>query len=419
MKKSTLIIFAMFAMVTLQAQNYLISFTGSGDTNVVTTVRVENLTSGSVLTLNGGDILHLVPIVGIDTRYQAPGRMSIYPNPMIDQAILTFEANEAGMALISITDIAGKPIYNGSVMVSKGEQGFRITGIGKGLYFVKVTGSNYSSSAKLMSLNVTQGEVFVEHVFTGQVPANTKLKSMTSTIEMLYTIGDQLIYTSASGRYSTLVPDVPTSSKTTDFNFRLCQDNEGHNYPVVMIATQTWMAVNLNMGTRVDGLQNQTNNGIIEKYCYSDSETDCDVYGGLYQWDEMMQFVSVEGSRGICPAGWHLPTDAEWTTLTDNLGGTNVAGGKLKETGTLEAGTGLWWSPNAGAVNNSAFTALPGGYRNYAGVFLDLSSLASFWSSSQQTASSIWARDLNRNNEQVSRYSTVPTDGFSVRCIRN
>jgi uncharacterized protein (TIGR02145 family) len=263
------------------------------------------------------------------------------------------------------------------------------------------------------------GEVAVDKVFTGLMPSGNKLKSPASTVEMLYTTGDQLIYTSITGKYSTLFPDIPTNSKTIEFNFRLCQDNEGNNYPIVHIGSQTWMAANLNVGTRVDGSQNQTNNGIIEKYCHSDFESDCDVYGGLYQWDELMQYVSVEGTRGICPAGWHLPTDAEWTAMTDYLGGTDVAGGKLKQTGTIEAGTGLWWSPNTGAVNASAFTALPGGYRNYSGLFLDLSGLASFWSSSQVTSTSIFVRDLNRNNGQVNRYNNIPTDGFSARCIRN
>lgn len=76
------------------------------------------------------------------------------------------------------------------------------------------------------------------------------------------------------------------------------------------------LAQNLNVGTRINGLQEQTNNGIIKKYCYGDLDSNCNVYGGLYQWDEAMQYVTTEGVKGICPTGWHLPTDAEWCTLT-------------------------------------------------------------------------------------------------------
>ena len=101
------------------------------------------------------------------------------------------------------------------------------------------------------------------------------------------------------------------------------------------------------------------NNGIIEKYCYDDDPANCDVYGGLYQWDEMMGYTTTEGVQGICPVDWHIPTDAEWDILQNYLGGFNVAGGKLKEAGTIH-----WNAPNAGATNSSGFTALPNGYRD-------------------------------------------------------
>ena len=94
------------------------------------------------------------------------------------------------------------------------------------------------------------------------------------------------------------------------------------------------MAENLNVGTRINGSGSQTNNSTIEKYCYDDNEANCTTYGGLYQWDESMQYSTMPGVQGICPTGWHLPTDAEWTTLTTYLGGEGIAGGKKKETGT-------------------------------------------------------------------------------------
>ena len=132
----------------------------------------------------------------------------------------------------------------------------------------------------------------------------------------------------------------------------------GQTYSSVEIDDQCWMAENLNIGTRIDGDTDQTNNSTIEKYCYDDDTDNCDTYGGLYQWDEMMQYVTTEGTQGICPAGWHLPTDAEWTTLTNFLGGESVAGGKMKEEGLDH-----WQTPNTGATNSSGFTGLPGGFR--------------------------------------------------------
>jgi len=83
----------------------------------------------------------------------------------------------------------------------------------------------------------------------------------------------------------------------------------------VMIGEQCWMAENLNIGEMIDGSQSMTENGIIEKYCYDNDPENCETYGGLYQWDEMMEYVTDTAVQGICPAGWHLHTDHEWKVL--------------------------------------------------------------------------------------------------------
>ena len=84
-------------------------------------------------------------------------------------------------------------------------------------------------------------------------------------------------------------------------------------YQTILIGEQCWMKENLNIGEIINGTQEQTNNSIIEKYCHDNIGTNCDIYGGLYQWDEVMQYLTNEGVQGICPQGWHIPTDAEWT----------------------------------------------------------------------------------------------------------
>jgi uncharacterized protein (TIGR02145 family) len=181
------------------------------------------------------------------------------------------------------------------------------------------------------------------------------------------------------------------------------------------------MAENLNVGTMIEGTIEQSNNGTIEKYCYDNNEANCAIYGGLYQWNEAMQYVTTEGAQGICPAGWHLPTDGEWTTLTDYLGGTDVAGGKMKSSGTIEEGTGLWYSPNTGATNESGFTGLPGGTRDHndeSFILLDYGGY--FLSSSQYSTTSAWYRSLTFLHENVQRsYYGYKSYGFSVRCLQD
>jgi len=189
---------------------------------------------------------------------------------------------------------------------------------------------------------------------------------------------------------------------------------DGKTYNTVLIGTQCWMAQNLNVGTKIAGSSNQTNNDIIEKYCDNDDENNCNIYGGLYQWDEAMQYSTTEGVKGICPTGWHLPTDAEWTTLTTFLGGDGIAGGKMKEAGTTH-----WSAPNTGATNSSGFTALPGDYRSGGGNFYYLTYGAYFWSSSQYDAAHAWDRYLSYGDEDVYRSYYTKAGGWSARCVRN
>jgi len=190
---------------------------------------------------------------------------------------------------------------------------------------------------------------------------------------------------------------------------------DGKTYMTVQIGTKCWFAQNLNIGTRIDGSVDQTNNGVREKYCYNNLESNCNIYGGLYQWDEMMQYMATPGVKGLCPDGWHIPTDAEYETLESNLGVT-VAGGKMKETGTLH-----WSSPNTGATNSSGFTALPGGRRPPSGVFDNLSINAYFWSSTEFSTNTnlAWIHYLSYNANVKSRTNSAKFYGFSCRCIQN
>jgi len=191
---------------------------------------------------------------------------------------------------------------------------------------------------------------------------------------------------------------------------------EGQVYNVVMIGTQCWLKENLNVGERIDASQWQTNNGVMEKYCYDNDTANCTIYGGMYQWDEMMQYSTQQGVKGICPTGWHLPTDIEWTTLVDYLGGALVAGGKMKEAGTVH-----WVPSNVGATNESGFTALPGGYCEpplTSPQFGWLGHHGNFRSSTENGNYS-WDRRLESGSTYVYRINGSKSGGHSVRCIKN
>ncbi len=145
-------------------------------------------------------------------------------------------------------------------------------------------------------------------------------------------------------------------------------------------------------------------------YCnYDNDSSNAAIYGRLYNW-----FV-LDDSCNIAPAGWHVPTDEEWQTLVDFLGGVSVAGGKLKETGTSH-----WDSPNTGATNESGFSALPGGHRfHYDGTFQGVGTQADYWTATQDDSWFAWRRYLSFNGSGISHCKYDKQSGFSVRCVRD
>ncbi len=221
-------------------------------------------------------------------------------------------------------------------------------------------------------------------------------------------------YNGGANSYPTLL-----STSTTDCGTWTCGDSitdtrDGQKYATILIGTQCWMGENLNIGTQLSGATEQSNNSIIEKYCYNNSQSNCDVYGGLYQWDEMMQYSTEEGIQGICQQGWHLPASEEWSILITYLGGENVAGGKMKEFGLDH-----WNPPNTGATNESGFTAIAGGVRSQNTNFYGVGDYVYFWESLEDDPTSTWVRRLYHDSVGVNRYEIAKYHGFSVRCIKD
>ena len=206
-------------------------------------------------------------------------------------------------------------------------------------------------------------------------------------------------------------------------------DRDGNHYNVVKIGNQVWMAENLKTthysnGTAIPLVNNNSSWDALtatdKAYCwYNDDIANKAIYGALYTWAAAMNgaastTTNPSGIQGVCPTGWHLPSDAEWTTLTTYLGGESVAGGKLKETGTTH-----WNSPNTGATNETGFTALPGGYRGLGGTFDSYGYYGYWWAAAELDATYAWYRNLNYWNSNLDRDSSYKKDGFSVRCLRD
>ena len=198
----------------------------------------------------------------------------------------------------------------------------------------------------------------------------------------------------------------------------IISDIDENQYGTVQIGDQLWMKQNLkathyNNGDEIptgysDGEWIGLETGAYA--VYDNNTANADIYGNLYNW------YAVDDERGVCPEGWHVPSDEEYTVLTDYLGGTSVAGGKMKEEGYEH-----WNNPNTGATNESGFTALPGGYRgNYNGHYYNMGGIGYFWSSSMSSMGypfNAWFRLLKYDSSSVNRVYSNKRFGYSIRCL--
>ncbi len=172
-------------------------------------------------------------------------------------------------------------------------------------------------------------------------------------------------------------------------------------YPTVHLGSQCWMASNLNYGTVLVSTQDQRDNCIWEKYCYSDNPANCTNFGGLYQWDEIMQYDETPADQGFCPPGWHIPTENDWNTLFAVYTNNGFAGSPLKFSGF------------------SGFNALLAG-ANYYNTSWDFKGFATFfWSSTLHSPTKAWAHGMNDPDPSVSAYPATRVSAFSVRCVED
>ncbi len=186
--------------------------------------------------------------------------------------------------------------------------------------------------------------------------------------------------------------------------------------PTIQIGTQKWMSKNLDVafyrnGDPIPKVTDPTAWAGLTTgaWCYYNNDPiQGNSYGKLYNW------YAVNDPRGLAPQGWHIPSDAEWTTLVTNLGGSLVAGGKMKEPGSVN-----WTPPNTDSDNSSGWTGLPGGFRGSNGSYTSIRFDGGWWGSTENGTSFAWFRLLGFSNTSLLRINNYKQDGFSVRCIRD
>ena len=442
--KKLLILVSIFCALKVNAQDYYISFAGTGASATVSTVKVENLAAGTSLIINGSDILHLTDIAtgiySIDNGQ--PSELKIYPNPMTDYSTLEIFPPVAGDAVISVLDITGKPIVRIQSYLESCRQEFRLTGIKNGFYLINVKGSNYQFSGKLISNGNSNLTISIEKVNSiiltvDEKKTKTDNKGVQANVDMEYATGDRLKFTGISGNYSTVKTDIPESDETITFNFTTCSDGDANNYPVVEIGTQVWMAENLKTTKFSDGTDIplvEINAGWIPLTtpCYGwyyNNEAYKDTRGGLYNWYAVD--VSGNSNKNVCPTGWHVPFCTEWVTMENYLiaNGYNYDGSTSgnKIALSLAAATSWFMDPEPGMPNGTG----PSAYLNKSGFTAIMTGVFTSGDFSEHKGASWWsATEFNAQSALSSTMSFMSTSlntgnitskicGYSVRCLKD
>jgi uncharacterized protein (TIGR02145 family) len=317
--------------------------------------------------------------------------------------------------------------------MEKGVHQFQFFPGGEKAYILNFTAGGNSQTVKLLNTGSGGNDCRLICQFSDDMVQKTEKKGQARGF--IFTPGDELLLVGYAGSLESGIILFPTISQEVIFQFTYgipCPgtpsvSHRGRLYNTVQIFSQCWFKENMNDGELIPGAQNMTNNGKVEKYCFADLEFNCDVFGGLYQWDEVMQYVRTPGIQGICPDGWHIPTDAEWMILEGvadsaygigdpiweqwNFRGTN-AGKNLKST--------IFWELFGAGTDKYGFSAIPAGLRNDFLNFLHQGYFAWIWSSTEENEG--WARyhALNYDSDAIGRLAANPkTYGFSLRCLRN
>jgi len=414
--------------LALNAQNYQISFTGTGQSSTVDSVKIVNLTSEFSLTIPGTDTLHLTgPLLGL-FQIQESNNLLVYPNPVSENAYIEFSQQNNALIYMKLYDVLGKLVLEKSLKLTAGKHYFKLNGLNKGSYVLSIASCNKMFTTKIISLGTTSNNVPLISLTSGTYIPHNKLKTDKSKTlqQMLYNDGEILMLTAFSGDFSTVSTLVPSGDAVVNNEFIACSDNNGNNYGVVTIGSQIWMAENLkttqfNDGTPIDYWDSGAWSTTLPAFCWfnanpfaGDSLGYINTYGLLYNWYTVDS--ASNGNKNICPVGWHIPSDAEWLNLQNYLGGTTFSGSKLKETGNNH-----WVLPNNDATNETGFTALPTGYRLWNGTFLNVGYYSYWWSKTPDISNPnfAWYFGCYYDNASFDGSSYDKKSAYSIRCIKD
>lgn len=417
MKKISIALALLVSSFFIFGQSIQLSFTGLDATTnnhiQVDSILIKNLSKTCDTTLFGTDSILVLFPTGIDDLFFEPQSFNLiqnYPNPFQDITNFGLQVSNKERIVIQLFTLVGQKVAEYDRIFDPGIHLFSCEGTPGNFYLL--TASNGTAFSSLKMLSTSDSKAYgprINHI--AHTNDQAVYKKVNTDQEFTFSYGDQLEFTGySSGYIPVVILSIPQTDTDYIFSFEgpfsftcgdpVADERDGSIYQTVEIGSQCWITTNLNIGMMIGGGLDQQDNSEIEKYCYENIEANCDLYGGLYQWDEMMEFDTVRANQGICPNGWHLPSIVEWDTLINYLGGASIAGEALKQGGA------------------SGFEALLGGRRENNGTFSNMGSFGYFSSTSQLDDQTAWYRYLLNGDPGFYEESLEKVNGYSVRCIK-
>lgn len=443
MKAKTILISAFVitvAMASGQRPTMELTFTAENNGLYVQleSIKVMNRTQGGDTVLYWPDTVLSIYFVGIPEINKTEKLFQVfqnYPNPVADQTTVSLFIPEKDQVNLIVTDILGRMLLNTDRVLEKGAHSFLFTPGSGSLFFFTAQWRGNSSSIKIQqAYSHSIGGISLDYI--GSETSSPQLKAAADIQSFSFNLGDDLLYIVYADTLQSGMLDAPEASESYTFQFATnipCPgmptvDYEGQIYNTIQVFSQCWLKENLNVGWMIQGIGNMGDNGTIEKYCYNDKQDSCTKYGGLYQWNEMMQYTTQQGTQGICPPGWHLPSDEEWKVLEGSVDKQYGIGDPEWDLAPgdrgNDAGTNLktisGWFDGGNGTDHFGFAGMPGGYQLWGGF--NNADKAGWWWTSTESTNPEFSRERNLNyySLKVYRYlGSLKELGHSVRCLRD
>jgi uncharacterized protein (TIGR02145 family) len=413
-------------------------------------ILIQNLSQGGDTMLYAPDHQLMIDITtGLTRENQALSHQDFalsqnYPNPFSETTAFTITTGEKSDAVVRVTNLFGVRVAFLKTSLDAGKHRFTFHSGNDQFYLLFVTINGITKSLKMISNGYNRGTEGMLS-YSGSQADLTGLKSHI-THGFLFTSGDRLRFTGYATtetmkQGSNELEDNPESSTTYVFDIiegircpgmPLVYDPDGNVYNTVLIGSQCWMKENLKTTTYSNGtsIPNVTDinewsslvSGAFVWYSHDISWKDS--YGALYNW-----YVTND-STGVCPTGWHVPGDDEWSIMTDFIGGIDAPHGNMLKScrqmnsslgGNCNTNDHPRWNYHSThyGTDDYGFSAFPGGYRNNAGPFFGMGISGYFWSSSECTSAGAWVRNLNICYGDIQVCSNLKQNGYSIRCLRD